>query len=1203
MPSLNISDSSHPPTIGILTASLSGPTEINLWHGVADQARARQVNLICFSGGIPHWRQQYEDQKNILFNLPGPENVDGLLIWANILSHTLDRTSLEAFCLRYSPLPMISMGMRVPFIPTIRIDMQAGMRRLLAHLIEEHGRRRIAFIRGLEVSQDAEDRYLAYCETLEQFGLTRDPDLVLPGDFRRNSGAAAVQYLVEQKQKKFDALVSANDNMALGAMQALKSRGVRIPDDVIVAGFDDIEETQAVVPALTTIRAPWHQLGSTSLDMILKKLAGDSLPEQVLLQTELVIRQSCGCRPVVTQRQQIPLAGNVGSPPQTSRLPALEIHSTQAQAVDSLKDLIESKASMPGLRPGWPDELMDAFFKDIRSGKENPSLFLQELTGVLSTFSGGAEILEWQEVLDAFRLKVVSFFNAPEDILHAHQILENGYAVIGEMAHRSQLSQRLETENQTQRLNRIVQSMATTYDVDSLMKLLAFELPGLGIQSCFLSFYEDKDDKKAWSRLVLACAGKERMPLALGGVRFPSNQLAPAGMLPRDRNFAYDVEALYFQNEQIGFVLFEIGPRDGDVYTTLRGHLSSALKSAGLVQAALTAEAKAIKADQLKTHLLANVSHELRTPINIILGLSQIALSTPNPYGIDLPERLAKDLQNISESGEHLVRLINDLLDMSRAEIGELDLYFEPVSPRSLLKETFDTFKNISASKQKKVDLLLEVPEHLPVLQADAVRLRQILMNLMSNALKFTREGKIILGAEVQLPHIHVWISDTGSGILPELQERIFEPFVMAEPPGQRLGGIGLGLSITRRLVALHGGSITLDSQPGQGSTFHVYLPLPGINTAASREVDLQGALPVFLWISSQKTPPAAIQDLCQKNGLALQWLGHIYDLEQVLRQHRPAALGWDLEHARPGDWSMVQKLRSYPQYCQLPLLLFKEGGKKASGRGRLVDVLLKPMGRQSLQHILDMLPQTLQNGEIWVIDDDPQALKYYQEMIASALVEFHVRSINGGREALQLLDEATPDLVVLDLVMPEVDGFQVLEHLRSHTRTASIPVIILTGKMLCYEDVQRLDFPKVSLQTKGVLSGNESVTEVQRVLATSDSLPQTTSILVKQAMAYIQQNYPRAFSLKELSDSIGVSRSYLSRIFKIDTGISLWDYLNRLRIQKAKDLLLLGGQSITSIAAEVGYEDVGYFARVFREVTGCSPRAFKQKAHEIPGQ
>ncbi len=1194
----------NPNTIGMLTAWLNGPTEINLWHGVADQARVRKINLICFSGGIPHWHQQDEDQKNILFNIAGKENVNGLLIWANILSHTLDRSSLEAFCQQYAPLPMISMGMVLPSIPSIRIDMKTGMHKLLAHLIEEHGRRRIAFIRGLEVSQDAEDRYQAYREILSQYGLGLDPDLIVPGDFQRFSGIAAVEQLVDGHRNTFDALVSANDNMAIGAMQALQSRGVRIPDDVIVAGFDDIEETGAVVPSLTTVRAPWHRLGSNSLDLILSRLAGDPIPEQILLQTELVCRQSCGCQPDVIKNHQGNLTIDPGPPGEIKSYSISPTSPSQTESLREIEDLFNAKASILGLSPHWSSQLITEFLLEVKSGEETPGLFIQTLTSTLAEISSGAQILEWQEPLDAIRIKVKFLFRSKPEIIRAHELLENGYAVIGETAHRRQLSQRLEAEYQTKRLNRIIQTMSTTYELETLMKLLASELPGLGIQSCFLSLYDEKGDHPAWSRLILACEGQERLALDPGGIRFVTSRLIPEGMFPKNRNFAFDVEALYFHKEQIGFVLFEIGPRDGEVYTALRGHLSSAIKSAELVQAALKAEAKAVKADQLKTHLLANVSHELRSPINIILGLSQIALSVPNPYDIQLPDRLIKDLQHISESGEHLVRLINDLLDMSRAEIGELDLYFEPVALRMLLQETFETFKTTSVNKQKKVELLLDVPENLPILYADPIRLRQVLMNLLSNALKFTQRGKIVLGAEVQLPHVHIWVTDTGSGIALALQERIFEPFVKVEPPGQRIGGIGLGLSITRRLVALHNGSITLDSQPGQGSTFHVYIPLPGINTSAARMVDPEGFQPILLWISSNKTPAPAILNLCQKNGLIPGWLGHIEDLEPILRQSKPVALAWDLDNARPGDWSIIQKLRSFPQFVQLPLLLFQENIGRPTGGSRVTNVVLKPAGKQTLQHVLDMLPQTLERGEIWIIDDDPQALKYYHDLISQALSEFMVRGIQSGKEALQLLSEVTPDLVMLDLMMPDVDGFQVLEQLRSKPKTALIPVIILTGKMLSYEDVKRLDFPRVALQTKGVLSEVESVAEVERLLRTTNPLPQPTSTLIKQALSYIQQNYTRSFSLKELCETIGVSRSYLSRIFKIETGISLWDYLNRFRIQKAKELLLLTSESITEIAADVGYDDVGYFARVFREVAGCSPRAFKQQAHaaQLPG-
>ena len=1198
--SISSSRPSRPITIGMLTARLNGPTEIKMWHGVADRAEEKNINLVCFSGGIPHSQQQNETQKNVLYNIAGQQNVDGLLIWANILSHTLDRVSLEAFCLRYSPLPIISMGVLLPSLPSIRIDMHDGMQKLLTHLIEDHGRRKIAFIRGLEVSQDAEDRYQAYLETLQQYEFPLESSLIISGDFHRHSGTSAVKQLLDTVGPVFDALVSANDNMAIGAMQALQAAGIHIPDDVLVAGFDDIEETRATAPSLTTVRAPLYLLGCKSVDLVLSKLSNEDLPEQILLETEIIRRQSCGC-----QHTLIDEGFSVLHPTQPlSSLLMMHSQNTSFStdydhSYGGLVSFLSTLAPIRGLEMGTSLNLVENLFADVKSKSDSHGKFIRLLECILLQIQDGTEILEWLDVLNVIRFKIDDLFRSWNESALAHHFLEKGLTVVGEMAHRRQLYQRLETVEQTNRLNRIVQTMSTTYDTETLMKLLAQELPGLGIQSCFLSLYDEKGDPPAWSRLILAFLGKERLPIDKGGIRFPTRLLVPKGMLPADCRIAFDVEALFFQEEQIGFVMFEVGPRDGDVYTTLRGHLSSALKSAELVQIALESEAKAIKSDQLKTNLLANVSHELRTPLNIILGLSQTALSVPNSYGIELPAQLTKDLGYIFDSGEHLIRLINDLLDTSRAEIGELDLCYEPVSPHAILLDVFESFRETATSKQNEVELVLSVPDHLPILHADPVRLRQILMNLMSNAMKFTLHGKIILGAEVQLPHIHFWISDTGSGISPEFQEKIFEPFVKAGLPAQRRSGIGLGLSITRRLVELHGGSITLDSILDTGSTFHVYIPLPGLNNASAMKVTPDGSHPILLWLSSIKKPAEAIDRICIKNGLTPCWLGNITEFERILREGKPVGLAWDLANARPGDWSIVQRLRSHSQYCQLPLLIFHEDIiNNLSGGSRLTNVLLKPMGKQMLQHVLNLLPQAMQQGEIWIVDDDPQAIKYFQELISASLSEFLVRPVRGGKEAVRLLEENTPDLVLLDLMMPEVDGFQVLEHLRANIRTAQIPVIINTGKILSYEDVKRLDVPKVSLQTKGVLSDAESVSEIQRVLTVNNTLPQPTAMLVKQASAYIQQNYTRSFSLEELSETIGVSKSYLSRIFKMDIGISPWNYLNRFRIQQAKELLVLTAESITSIAAEVGYDDVGYFGRVFREITGCSPRVYRHQSN-----
>ena len=249
---------------------------------------------------------------------------------------------------------MISMGMVLQAIPSIRIDMREGMVKLVTHLIEEHGRRKIAFIRGPEVSQDAQERYQAYREAVAEFGLPANPHLVQPGDFGRNSGKVAVQKLAEVQRINFDALVAANDNMAIGALQALQARGIRVPDDVIVTGFDDIEETGALTPTLTTVRTPWHSLGSQSVDLLLARITGDPMPEQIYLQTRLISRQSCGCQPTSAKKHTEP---------------GLALHST---------DLAHDPIRI------CPGPLLADFTADVRSQEEGLQRFIPAWVEALS---------------------------------------------------------------------------------------------------------------------------------------------------------------------------------------------------------------------------------------------------------------------------------------------------------------------------------------------------------------------------------------------------------------------------------------------------------------------------------------------------------------------------------------------------------------------------------------------------------------------------------------------------------------------------------------------------------------------------------------------------------------------------------------------------------------------------------------------------
>jgi signal transduction histidine kinase/AraC-like DNA-binding protein len=264
-----------------------------------------------------------------------------------------------------------------------------------------------------------------------------------------------------------------------------------------------------------------------------------------------------------------------------------------------------------------------------------------------------------------------------------------------------------------------------------------------------------------------------------------------------------------------------------DALQTLADELGTAVRNAQLYAQALQARVEAVQANLVKSRLLANVSHQLRSPLNVILGYCQAALSTPNPYGTPLPAELLHDLHYIERSGVDLQRLINDLLDLAQAETGTLRLHPETIDLNSLLNDVFEMCER-TVGEHEKVRWKLHAPAQLPEIRVDPLRLRNILTNLLSNAANVTQRGQIVLGAESLEDKVHLWVQDTGPGIAtePTAQMRQSELRVagaLAPTESQH----GLGLSVAHHLVQLHGGKLLIESEPGRGTTSHIYLPLP----------------------------------------------------------------------------------------------------------------------------------------------------------------------------------------------------------------------------------------------------------------------------------------------------------------------------------------------------------------------------------------
>jgi len=1169
-------------TLGFLLASLYTGASRALLPGLLDTAERLDVNLISFPGGRLGAATSYENQRNRVFDLANAEDLDGLITWASSLGGVLSPGETRAFHQRYAELPMVSLAQFMEGLPAVAQDSYQGMRALLTHLIQEHGFQRLAFIRGPEEHYYAQERYRAYLDTLQANNLPLIPELVTR-PLRWESGAEAIQILLDERGLKpgtdFQAVVAVSDMLALWAQKTLQARGYEVPNDVAVTGFNNSIEERLATPPLTTVDLPFYDQGAKAVELLLAQLRGETVPALITLPSSLVVRQSCGCASAAVA---------LATPAPVGHSPAEE------PGFERERCLAEMTRAAGGMLPETLQAGLNALVDELISSLENLPAFSQKKNRFLQTLDellnqvthAHLDVPAWNDVLSVLRRWACGGRPA-EERAQLEALLSQGRVVVSEAAKRAQAYWQWQAERQAEKLRETNRALLTTFDVRQLGDVLYEHLPGLGIPSAYLVLYANPADPLGFARLMMAYTDQERAALDPGGWRFPTRQLLPPEFLPRARRYSLVVEPLYFQEKALGYAVFEIGPREGDLYELVRANLSSAIQGALLFdeiqQARLTAE----KADRIKTRLLANVSHELRTPLNIILGYTQHLLAPQ-----ELEPSLQNDLQNIQDHAEHQLRVINDLLDLSRAEIDELDLALELLDPRPLLDEAFHSLADHSLSPN--VAWRLDLPERLPLIRADAVRLRQILLNLLSNARKFTEDGQVALGAEVAPPHLHLWVSDTGWGIPAEKQERIFEPFVTMEHDRRISGGIGLGLSITRHLVALHGGQLTLESQPGQGSTFHLYFPLPALEHDQAQASE--NAQPVLLLFSASGQPAAEIQTISQRQNLRICLVSTLNELDAALTSTKPLAVAWDLASARPGDWNLVRRLRSHPTLSLAPVILYGSAPESAAPALGLTGFVAKSPNPQTLLETINSLCPAENFGSILIVDDDPTVRTAHRQLVEQGLPGCAIRMAEDGESALAQMESEIPRLVLLDLVMPGLGGAEVLDRMRADPRLRSVPVIVLSSKLLSLEDVKRLEqHAHVTLQSKGIWSEAETVAALNRALFSSETLPAQTSALVKRAVAYLHQNYTRPLARWEIAEAIGVSEDYLTRVFNRELEISPWDYLTRYRILQAKSLLRGSPRPIAEIARMVGFKDQAYFSRVFSKQVGQAPQAFRE--------
>ncbi len=813
------------------------------WLGAVDGASAEDCNLICFCGrGLDDTASKR--QANAIYDVVSKEALDALIVWTTILGIHVGQERLEEFCRRFAPLPIVSVEQRLGDAPMVLMENRRGMFEAVCHLIEVHGHRRIAFLRGPATHDGIQERYQGYLDALAKHGLTADPDLVsAPAESLKSeatdsrtpsarpfglgglatdqdqgvlSGSAAhaveldAAWLrrIADAAEPPDAVAAASDGFALAAMSALAASGLRTPDDIAFVGFDDSmnvgsadlglasarHETGAGAVnldtlSLTTVRAPFHELGRRAVEVAMALIRGEPVPDVTLVPTELVVRRSCGCSP-------------------SAALDASAATLGEDQITTQLRHaLAGASAELPA---DWPEQLSAAFTDEMQAGSGGKFLaLLNEF--VLLSLRSGEQVENWSRALSLLRRLIRGTTASVDETARAEAVWLKAQLLLASMAERRSGYLQVVVGKRNQVVRDVGQQLNTASDLDELVDMLPGELAKLGIPSCYLASYgadtpgdeESSAEPIARARLLLAYEKGTRADVAAHSAVFPSVQLVPGGRLRRPSAYSMVAVPLYLRDQRLGYALLEVGPRIGWIYAALRDQLSSALHRAFVVareRAAVAALEEAHRREERRR--LASDLHD---------SVSQ-ALFSMNLHARAL--QLAVQREGNDPNGS-VARGLADLRGLTKDALAEMRALIFELRPEALhedgLVAAIRRHAAMVAARQG-FDVLVQGPEDPLPLAADAeTELFRVLREALHNSVKHAHPGRveIRLHEPADAPRtLVIEISDDGVG---------FDPH--SAYPGH------LGLSTMRERTERLGGRLTIDSSPASSTTVRAVLP------------------------------------------------------------------------------------------------------------------------------------------------------------------------------------------------------------------------------------------------------------------------------------------------------------------------------------------------------------------------------------------
>jgi signal transduction histidine kinase/DNA-binding LacI/PurR family transcriptional regulator len=792
------------------------------------------VRLSVFLGG-PFDKDPYDPfvtTRNSVYNLIARDVFDGIIV-CNSVGNYLSPDEVDRFLARYEGIPIVFFGNGPAGYPRVTVDNVAGMAGLIRHFVADHGYRRVAFITGPPGNREAQDRLAAYRAELEKAGLPFAAELVVEGDFNVGTGMEAVRTLLDERRARFDALVASNDFMALGAKLELEKRGVAIPNEVALAGFDDTKDAICIIPSLTTVRQPFDAIAKKALAALTD---GANVPPVQIIPGEIVIRQSCGCFAKSVNFGTLGYAGRAETDPDVFYA---ERRTDFIRRIKSV--LAPAELSDPEKEIGT---VLDAFCEEIARGTDLRAFRLMQ-TLISRCIKNHLNVAAVHDMLSLLRNLFSPVLKTREAIERAENFCHMARLSLSDVQDVQNNQNMVFSLKQTDQLSEVSQFLFSTVESSELANVIYRTFPMFNINNFLFAEFIAADGGAEKARVIALIRDGHARPDAENAVFSPS-RLFPDAVGEFDVRVSFVLPVVY-QEKKLGFVIFEKIERRIPLYPSLTGGFAGSFyyeKSKGLqpIYFSLTRELakshyinRLISMRQTAEESLMTLtaalefrnreledfahiaSHDLKEPLRKIVSFSE-----------QLSGRMSGKID--PEDADHLARMRNAALRMN----GLIDglLAYSRVATNTRPAEQVDLAAVVAEVVQ---DLEVRVAEtggrvevgEMPRLSADALQMRELFQNLIGNALKYHRPNVpplVSVRSERRGGVVEITVSDNGIGFDTKDGERIFGIFQRLVGKSEYEGS-GVGLAICKKIVEKHNGTIQAYGDPGKGAKFVIRLP------------------------------------------------------------------------------------------------------------------------------------------------------------------------------------------------------------------------------------------------------------------------------------------------------------------------------------------------------------------------------------------